>query len=78
MRSTCFDQCGLSLLSYGLEFSAHAYFFIRNSNLKSVSTKNQHEILIIFGKWSINNILAVSKSRDLQFATEDIHFTINV
>ena len=33
-----------------LKFSAHTYFMMRNSNLNSVSTENQHEILNKFGK----------------------------
>ena len=33
-----------------LKFSAHTYFLMRNSNLNSVSTENQHEILMKFGK----------------------------
>ena len=32
-----------------LKFSAHTYFMMRNSNLKSVSTENQHEILMKIG-----------------------------
>ena len=38
------DQSGLSLCRMNLKFSAQAYFLMRNSNLNSVSTKNQHEI----------------------------------
>ena len=33
-----------------LKVSAHTYFMMRNSNLNSVSTENQHEILNKFGK----------------------------
>ena len=47
---TCFNQSGLSLCRMDLKFSAHTYFMMRNSNLNSVSTENQHEILNKFGK----------------------------
>ena len=39
-----------------LKFSAHTYFMMRNSNLNSVSTENQHEILMKFGEVSITSI----------------------
>ena len=39
-----------------LKFSAHTYFMMRNSNLNSVSTENQHEILNKFGKCLLSSI----------------------
>ena len=55
------NQNGLSLCRMDLKFSAHTYFLMRNSNLNSISTENQHEILMKFGKclyhnWSRNYV----------------------
>ena len=47
---TCFNQSGLFLCRMDLKFSAHTCFMMRNLNLNSVSTENQHEILMKFGK----------------------------
>ena len=43
-----------------LKFSAHTYFMMRNSNLNSVSTENQHEILNKFGKCLFVNIFVIT------------------
>ena len=44
-----------------LKFSAHTYFMMRNSNLNSVSTENQHEILNNFGKCLLGGIFSKRK-----------------
>ena len=48
-------KSGLSLCRMDYKFSAHTYFLMRISNLNSVSTENQHEIFMKFGKCPYHN-----------------------
>ena len=48
---------GLSLCRMDLKFSAHIYFMMRNSNMNSVSTENQHENLMKFAKCPLHSVV---------------------
>ena len=45
-----------------LKFSAHTYFMMRNSNLNSVSTENQHEILNIYRDYNFSDFFKLDKT----------------
>ena len=67
---------------YILLFSAHAYFRTRNSNLKSVSNKNQLEILIkfetsVFLKYVSAKVIATCGNKKIRWVPWPFHASLN-